>query len=148
MLPNSLFNKQMDLSNVITIILFKKNIKKHNSYLEKMAMLSMFILMFLLVPYVQDVANWVTDSNFLLDSKHHTSKHLPWPQGGRMYFLLTLSLTIFLVWVNLMFMDVKQAKASKTLMCLDCLLDLWEDLRINYQRSELNPQLGAKCLCA
>ena len=93
-----------------------------------MAMLSMFILMFLLVPYVQDVANWVTDSNFLLDSKHHTSKHLPWPQGGRMYFLLTLSLTIFLVWVNLMFMDVKQAKASKTLMCLDCFLDLWEDL--------------------
>lgn len=38
-----------------------------------MAMLSVFFLMFLLVSYVQDVVNWVTDSSFLLNSRHHIS---------------------------------------------------------------------------
>ena len=46
---------------------------------------------FFFLAYVQHVVDRIIDPNFLLYSKHHPSKHLPGPVGGRMYFLLTLA---------------------------------------------------------
>lgn len=73
---------------------------------------------------IQDVVDWIIDSDFSLHSRVLNIQTLTMASWWQIAFphLLTLGLTRLFVLVNLMSMRVKGT--SNALICLDCILDL------------------------